>query len=424
MMITENLLQLIWDKKLFKNFDFFCTKGIPLEIIDFGQWNDNQGPDFLFAKIKYQDITFVGNIELHVKSSDWVFHKHDQDTNYHKIILHVVFKNDMDLENIESRNIPTVELQNYIDEKIFVKYQSLNTENSKFIPCEELISKNDFPLFFHEENVLKKISEKHHDIKDQLIRLKNNHEAVLFSNLAYAFGLKVNAEIFKQIAESIDFNIINKIRQNPNSLEALLFGLSGWLENPKDQQSVIWKREFDFLKSKYQLPNITISPKFSKLRPSNFPTIRLSQLAQLYHLEPHLFSKIKNAKNIIDLKSIFDNVKTSIYWENHYNFGKESTDNFEKKLTPEFIDIIIINSVLPLKYLLDIQNEDANDDIIEFYKALKPEKNHIIEHWKNLDIKPINALESQSLLYHYKNYCNHKKCLNCSVGLKILKQNE
>lgn len=424
MTITENLLQLIWSKKLFKHHNFVCTKGFSIEIIEFGQWNYNQGPDFLFAKIKYQDITFFGNIELHVKSSDWILHKHDEDPNFHKIILHVVFQNDIDIENIEARNIPTLELKNYIDEKILLRYQKINTENNRFIPCEDLIQKNAIPLFFHEENILRKINDKHLEIQQELSALKNNHEAVLFSNLAYAFGLKINAEIFKQIAESIDFSIINKIRQNATALEALLLGICGWLENPKDQQMTVWKREFDFLKAKYHIPNITISPKFSKLRPPNFPTIRLSQLAQLYHLEPHLFSKINAAENITDLKNIFTNIKTSAYWDNHYNFGKESTDNFEKKLTSEFIEIIIINVILPLKYLLNSKKEDVNDEIIEFYKALKAEKNQIIDHWKNLNIIPKNALESQSLLYHYKNYCTHKKCLNCSVGLKILKDNE
>lgn len=423
-MVNESILQLLWDKKLFKNYNFVCTKGFPIEIIDFGQWNYNQGPDFLIAKIKYQDIIFVGNIELHVKTSDWTLHKHDQDSNYQKIILHVVFENDTSLENIESKNIPTLELKNYIDESVILRYQKLNIEKSHFIACEELVRKSYIPLFFHEENILKKLNDKSSEIQQQLTDLKNNYEAVLFSNLAYAFGLKVNAEIFKQIAESIDFNIINKIRQNPNALEALFFGIAGWLDNPADAQMLLWKREFDFLKSKYQLSSITISPKFSKLRPPNFPTIRLSQLAQLYYNEPHLFSKIKAAKSIRDLKSIFENTKTSNYWDNHYNFAKESGDKLEKKLSSDFIEIIIINAILPLKYWLDLQKEDINDDIIEFYKSLKPEKNNVIDHWKNLGIKSNNTLESQSLLYHYKNSCNHKKCLNCGIGLKILKQNE
>lgn len=425
MKITENLLQFIWNKRFLSHQNFVCTKGNPIEILDFGQWNNNEGPDFNFAKIKYQSLTFAGNIEMHVKSSDWIFHKHDNQANYKKIILHVVYQNDADIDSLTDRNIPTLELKNYINNALLVRYNQLMSDENKFIPCENLISEDKIPLFFHEENILKKLDLKRIEIETQRSQHKNNMEGILLHNLAYAFGLKINSDIFKQIAESINFNIINKTRQNPLLLEALFFGIAGWLVDPKDEQTKIWQREFEFLKSKYQISDLIISPKYSKLRPPNFPNIRLSQLAQVYHQEPHLFSKIKSAKNIKDLKSIFDTIKTSEYWETHYNFGKTSSEIIEKKLSSNFIDLILINAILPLKYTLEInENEDINDQILEYYQELKPENNHIIDEWKALKISTKSALETQSLLYQHKHYCLMKKCLNCGIGLKILKENE
>ncbi len=425
MKVSEQLLQFIWHKKILGNKELVCTNGHPLKLIDVGDWNQNEGPDFIFAKVDYQNLIFIGNIEIHTKSSDWLLHGHDKQSNYQKIILHVVYENDVEITSLKDKNIPTLELKNYIDAALLERYQQLLSAEQKFIPCEKLISEQKIPMFFHEENMLRKLDLKRIELENELSQHKNNLEKVLFHNLAYAFGLKINAEIFRQIAEHLDFNIITKIRQNPVLLEALFFGFSGWLQEPKDEQTSIWQREFEFLKFKYQLSDFMISPNYSKLRPPNFPNIRLSQLAQLYHQEPHLFSKIKDATNVKDLKSIFENIKTSIYWESHYNFGKSSPVSIEKKLSSNFIDLLLINVILPLKYTLEINdNEEVNDLILRYYQQIKPENNHIIDGWKALGISVKSGLDAQSLLYQHKHYCLIKKCLNCGIGLKILKENE
>ncbi len=259
-------------------------------------------------------------------------------------------------------------------------------------------------------------------LEDSLKLYQNNYEAILFQQLAYAFGLKVNALLFKQLAESINYTVFNKIRQNQTHLEALLFGMCNWLENPVDEQTKIWKREFEFLKVKYQLPNFYIYPKFSKLRPPNFPTIRLSQLASLYHQNQNLFSKLNNAKNIEEINQLFSTVKASEYWDNRFNFGKISPVNGEKTLTKEFVELVLINAVLPLKYTYH-KNTDENipDEILTLYQSLSPEKNTIIDQWKSLKLKPQNALETQSLLFHYRNFCQKKECLRCDIGIRLMK---
>lgn len=420
--MTEKLLQYLWNFKIFQNFDFKDIEGNSVEIIDFGKWNTDSGPDFQMAKIKTNNLILAGNIELHVKSSDWIFHNHSKDPNYQNIILHVVFQNDIEIDELQNKNIPTLELKSFIDENILWKYEKLISEN-QFIPCENIFDPHKIPIHFHEENILKKLQEKSVEIENSLALYKNNFEAVLFHHLAYSFGLKVNAFIFKQIAESINFTVINKIKQNEAQLEALFFGVSGWLENPKDEPMQIWKREFDFIKAKFNISDLQFRPKFLRLRPPNFPTIRLSQLANLYHQHHSLFSKIIFVKNAAELFKIFKEVKASEYWDNHFNFGKISTVDQPKVLTKDFIELIILNTILPLKYTYHkYQNEEITDEILAFYTNISSEKNTIIGQWKNLGLPIKSALESQSLIYHYKNSCEEKNCLNCSIGFKLLKE--
>jgi len=418
--MNEKLLQYLWNFKIFKSFDFKDVEGNPLEILDFGKWNFDSGPDFLLGKIRFRDLLLAGNIELHVKSSDYIFHQHSGNPEFENLILHAVFYHDMEVEELQNRNIPTLELKNYIDETVLWKYESLLKQN-QFIACENLFSSALIPFNFTEETLIKKLDEKSIAIEEALRLNKNNYEAVLFHQIAYAFGLKVNAENFKQLAESLDFSVVNKIRQNQTQLEALFFGVCGWLAKPEDEQMKIWKREFEFLTVKYQLPTLKITPKFSKLRPPNFPTVRLSQLATLYYLNQNLFSKLVLIKNINEIKSIFNSVKASEYWDNRFNFGKISPVVGEKFLTEEFMNLILINTVLPFKYTYHKNSdENINDEILDFYRAINPEKNTTTQNWKSLNVKMNNALESQAFIYHYKNFCEKKNCLNCSIGYRLL----
>jgi len=218
--MNEKLLQYIWNYKLFTHFDFKDSEGNSIEILDFGKWNSDSGPDFLFAKIKINNLILVGNIEIHVKASDWIFHQHSQNSDYQNVILHVVFQNDADILEFKNKNIPTLELRNYIDEKIYSNYHHFVNE-SRFIPCEKVFRTDKIPIGFHEENLIKKLQEKSLVIEKDLKIQKNNFEAILFYYLAYAFGLKINAVVFKQLAETVDFSVINKIRQDKTQLEAL-----------------------------------------------------------------------------------------------------------------------------------------------------------------------------------------------------------
>lgn len=418
--MNENLLQYLWKYKIFSKIDFKDSEGNPLEILDFGRFNSNAGPDFSFAKIKIKDVILAGNIEIHVKSSDWYFHRHDSQKDYQSVILHVVYFNDTDVLEIKNAGIPTLELKNYIDEQILKKYQSLEN-HFEFIPCENLFEPKKIPVLFSEENLLRKLDEKSIEIEKLLLQSKNNYEAVLFQKLAYSFGLKVNAEIYQNIAENIDFKVIQKISQNQFQLESLLFGKGNLLEKETEFNKK-WITEFNFIKTKFKISDEVFPVKFLRLMPPSFPTIRLSQLANLYHLQPNLFSKILNAKNIQDLKSFFKDVKTSEFWENHYTFEKISEEKTEKFLSDNFVEILLINAVFPVVYTyFKHLNSEKTEHILDFYKNLKPEKNSIISQWKKLGLKLNSALETQAFLFQHKHFCSEKNCLNCSIGFQLLK---
>lgn len=417
--MTEKLLQYLWNHKIFTYFDFRDIEGNPVEIIDFGKWNTDSGPDFLTAKIIVGGVTLAGHIELHIKSSDWIFHHHSQNPNYQNIILHAVYEHDMDIEELKYKNIPTLELKHYIDKDMLWKYEKLLNGNH-FIACENIFDPKYIPARFHEENILRKLNEKSNELEKNLKKFKNNFEAVLFHSLAYSFGLKINAEIFRQISESIDFTIILKIRQSRTQLEALLFGIAGWLEDPKDEAVKIWRREFDFLRVKFTIPDIRIHPKFLRLRPPNFPTLRLSQLADLYHQHQNLFSKVIHAKSAEELFSVFKNVKASEYWDNHFNFGRISGVNQPKVLSRDFVELIIINTILPLKYIYhQYHHEEIVEELLIFYKSLPAEKNSVIDNWSKMNVKIPSSLESQSFIYHFNHFCVQKNCLNCGIGLNF-----
>lgn len=419
--MNEEILQYIWRFKQFRNFEFLSVDHQEIEILDFGTWNKNAGADFLFAKIKIDGIIFAGNIEIHTKTSDWLFHNHSGNPDFSNLILHAVYVNDCEIPELKAQNIPTLELKNYVDENLLWKYKNLSQEFS-FAACENIFDAKKIPHFFEEEVLLKKLDSRSMEMEQRLKQNQNHYESILFQQLAYNFGLKINAEIFLQMAESLNFSVIQKIRQNPMQLEALFFGIFGFLESPKDQMMQIWRREFDFLKSKYNLSELRFTPKFSKLRPPNFPTLRLSQLANLYHSQPNLFSKIIESKSIKEIFQVFENISASEYWDSRFSFGKISSGESRKILSKNFINLLIINTILPLKYFYHKNhNPKITDTIFDFYRQSDAEKNSVLDNWKKLGVKFKNALQTQAFLYQYKHFCSQKKCLNCSIGFQLLK---
>ena len=423
--MNEDFLHYLWKFKKFPFHNLKTTQNEFIEIIQVGEHNFNSGPDFFNARLKIDDQLWAGNVEIHLKSSDWYLHNHENDDNYKNVILHVVWDHDVEIFRNKNIPIPTLELKNIVSETLLVKYHNLINQNRKFINCENDIAHFDPFLLKNwiERLYLERLEDKAKSISLELKRSNNDWEAVLFKMLLKNFGLKVNGDSFYSIGNSIDYAVIRKLWNNQTQLEAVLYGLAGFLnQNCHDVYFLQLKEEYLYLKNKFQLSEKGINtPKFFKLRPSNFPTIRLSQISSLIVNNQNLFSKIIHINELSEFYDLF-NVQTSEYWKNHYTFGKESSHS-SKKLTKSFVDLLIINTILPLKFCYaKFIGSEIDESIIRLINSVKGEENNIIGNFTALGLKIGSALDTQALLQKYNNYCTKNKCLQCVVGNYLIKQ--
>ncbi len=425
--MKEKFLHFVWNFQLFQSQNLKTTEGPEIQIIQKGQWNTkDSGPDFFNSKIQIATTLWAGNIEIHLKSSDWDSHKHSQDEAYSNVILHVVFEHDKEIEFLKNRNIPTLELQNYIPKEILFNYRQLLESQQKFIPCEEslnLISK-DTVQFWLERIFVQRLERKVAEIEEEFLRNGKSWEQLLFKKLAYTFGLKINTEPFSHWANSFEFKIIQKIQNRPELVQALFLGQAGFLEIHSENEYVkSLQKEYQFLKVKYKLQPINYSVfKFFRLRPLSFPTVRLAQLAVIYGQYPNLFTFLMGSKSAEKIYPVFSDLELPEFWQNHYTLDKESSRVLNKKITMELIERIIINVIVPVKFAYARSlGKDINDELIDLLVSLPAEKNTIIDEFAKRDLRAQNAFESQAYLELKKHYCDVKNCLNCTIGLQILK---
>lgn len=422
--MKENLLHFVWKLKLFSTAKLKSTNGDIIEIISAGTANLNSGPDFLNAKLVINNQLWAGNIEIHVNSSDWYLHNHEIDVNYDSVILHVVWEHTVEVFRKTNEPIATLELKNYISKKILNNYEQLFSKNRNWINCEKDIANIDSFIFNNwlERLYVERLEKKAIQIQNMLTSLNSNWEAALFVLLAKNFGLKINAEAFMNFANSFDFFIARKVSNNLEQLEALFFGQAGMLSSDYESEYFkVLKREYNFLKIKFQLKPISSGQiHFFRLRPNNFPTIRLSQLAMVYHSHQNLFSKIIETNDIKEFYELFD-FATSSYWETHYTFENSSKKSV-KKITKPFIDLLLINTIIPLKFLY-LKSLGKNDlsTVLTIIAKIKPEKNVIISKFNELNIKSNTAFETQALLQLNNEYCNKQLCLSCVIGKELLR---
>ncbi len=421
--MKENLLHFIWKLKLFSSKSLHTTNGEIIEIISTGIENRNSGPDFLNAKIAINKQLWAGNVEIHINSSDWYAHNHEVDENYDAVILHVVWEHDIEIFRKSNEAIATLELKNYISIDLLNKYEQLFSKNKKWINCEQDIDTIDSFTFIYwfERLYFERLEQKSEQIEQILQKTNNNWEATLFVMLAKNFGLKINADAFMSFATSFDFSTLRKVSSKPAQVEALFFGQAGLLS--RDFESEYFrklKQDYEYLKLKFKLIPISNGQvQFFRLRPNNFPTIRLSQLASLYCNYQNLFSEVIYINTVDGFYDLL-NVSTSKFWETHYTFEKESKKSF-KKLTKPFIDLLLINTIIPLKFM-HLKSLGKNDfsSLISINEEIKPEKNTIISKFTDLKIKSNNAFETQALLQLKNEYCDKQNCLNCEIGKELL----
>lgn len=417
--MTEKLLQYIWQFQHFNRDGLVTDKNEVIQVIHPGQLNHNQGPDFLDARIKIGNTILAGSIELHLKTSDWQKHNHSSDINYKNVILHVVYRNDEQ----QISTLPLLELESRISNLLLQKYEQLMVNNN-YIPCSNsIVQVKEITWTAWKERLLaERLTRKSKKIFELFEKSHQHWEETFWWLLARNFGIKVNADAFEEMARSIPISILARHKTQIHQVEALLFGQANLLAgNFNDDYLQLLQREYKFLQKKYDLNPIHTPVHFLRMRPGNFPTVRLAQLAMLVFYSAHLFSKILEAADVLEIKQLFS-VTANDYWHYHYRF-EEASDYKPKKLGLTMISNIIINTAAPMvfAYGLHHKNEDYKTKALRWLDEVPAETNVITTGFKNLTITIRSAFDSQSLIELKTQYCEGKRCLQCAVGNSILK---
>ncbi len=423
-MMPEEFLQYIWEQQLFYSQNLKTTANQTLKIIQTGKRNQNSGPDFFNAQIKIDGTVWAGNVEIHKKSSDWFLHNHNEDKAYDNVILHVVEENDKPVFRLSGEEIPAFILK--YPEHLRYNYQKLINAKT-WIACDDQFHKIDpviLQLGFN-RLMIDRLENKTGEITQRLQQNNNDWNETFYQTLSRMFGFKVNNLPFEMLAKSLPIQILAKHKSSLFQLEALLFGNSGLLNQQLlgDEYYLNLREEYSFLYKKFKLTPIEGHLwKFMRLRPVNFPTVRISQLAALIHRSNSLFSKIIEINSLEKLKELF-NVQASEYWNSHYNFNKTSSKTSIKKLGENAINILTINVIVPFLFVYgENQNKThLKNRALEFLEQLPSEKNTITKNWEALGIKSRTAFESQALIQLKNMFCEKKNCLNCQIGVKLVK---
>jgi hypothetical protein len=422
--MTEEFLHHIWKFRLFDQTDLLTTNNERVEILKPGEHNFDAGPDFFNARIKIDETIWAGNVEVHVNSSDWKKHKHQHDKAYDNIILHVVNKADEKLYRYSGAEIPTIEINERIIEKLLRNYTDFKS-SADWVPCARQIKNVPSHILIStiDKLLLERLEIKAKIINNSLLLNHNNWEETFYQFLARNFGFKTNAEPFELLAKSLPSGILAKHKGSLIQIEALLYGQAGMLyEHLDDKYAITLQNEYIFLKQKFKLQSLDPHLwKFLRLRPVNFPSVRIAQFADLVFRSSHLFSRMLEIASLAELKSLLD-VNVSPYWENHYMFNRESPFK-TKHLGSDGINNIVINTIVPFLFVYGRQKDEEKyvERALLFLEATTAEQNSIIDGWKELNVPVTNAFSSQALLQLKNEYCTQKKCLSCNIGNYLIK---
>ncbi len=419
--MEESFLHFVWKYKLYFQDNLKTTDNEPLEIRSTGTHNYDSGPDFSNARIKIENTIWAGNVEIHLRSSDWNRHKHFNDDAYQNVILHVVYEHDKPIYRKNGTIIPVLKLE--FDKSIFERYTYLQIAKES-IGCSIFIHNVDsfFVNNWIDRLGIERIERKSKEIKYRWERNNKDLEQTFYEQIAISFGLKVNAAPFEQLTKNLSLKTLMHHCDSVFQLEALLFGCAGFLEeNPCSDYQQKLTVEYNHLKNKYGLKPLEKHQwKFMLMRPGNFPTIRIAQFASVINNYDVLFSKIINTTGKNNFEEEFL-VTTSLFWDTHYTFEKTSP-NRKKKVGKQTLKNIVINSIAPFLFFYgDIKNQQIyKDKAVELIQNIPFESNHIVKNWEKAGVKPKNAFESQALIQLFNEYCKPRKCINCQIGNYIL----
>jgi hypothetical protein len=421
--MNEKLLQFIWQFQYFNRQSLHTTEGEVVVIEKPGQWNHHQGPDFSEAIIRIGLTKWVGNVELHIRSSDWARHHHGTDARYGTIILHVVWEDDQPLQADTGVLVPTLELQHRIPGLLLERYRQM-METLVTVPCHAFLPALDQLGWtaWKERLAAERLERRATHIMELLQQSGQHWEEVLWWMIAANFGIRVNATLFGAVAKSLPTALLGKHRQQIHQLEALLLGQANLLDGQYEEPyPVMLQREYRFLKKKYKLDPVHQQPAFLRMRPAAFPTIRLAQLAMLLYRTTGLFAIVKDAT---DPKKLVDQfmVTANDYWHYHYRFDEE-TVAMPKQLGKQMAENIMINTVIPVlfAYGLYTGNELHRERAVQWLYQLPAEHNQLTRGWQQSHVQHTTALDSQALIELTNHYCINRRCLECAVGNKILR---
>ena len=419
--MRESILHYVWQHKLFTAQQLVTTEGEPVDVIDVGKHNTDAGPDFFNAKIRIGETLWAGNVEIHTRSTDWHRHSHHSDKAYNSVILHVVSEVDGKIFRADGAKIPQLVL--VYPKHIAENYDRLITEQ-KWIACEDKIAAVPGIVIESWKNALltERLEQKMQAITTLLTESNQHWEEAFYITLARNFGFGTNSQAFESLAKSVPLSVLGKHKDQLLQLEAVLFGQAGLLtDDATDEYAARLKQEYSFMKAKFGLQPINASQwKLLRLRPDNFPHVRIAQFASLIHSSSKLFSKIVDQPEMEYLRSIFV-CEPSDYWKRHYLFSHESPVR-DKKLGTQSINVLLINTVVPFLFCYAQQknNHTLKDKALQLLEQLPSERNAIITAWQKLGINSASAYDSQALLQLKKQYCDDKKCLRCRIGHKVL----
>ena len=426
MNFNEEFLHFIWQFRLYGAQKLYTTAGETIEVLQQGALNKNAGPDFTKAKLIIGGTTWVGNVEIHIKSSDWLLHNHQIDNAYENVILHVVYEDDEPIYRQDGTELPVLVLKGLFPSYLLANYEQLITSANNF-PCEKQIHLVDEFLIdgFLSRALVERLELKSKEVYNKLNDLKGDWDESFYHFMARNFGFKVNAMPMEMLAQSLPQQLFAKHKDNPLQIEALIFGQAGFLNQSFEEEYPIQlRREYQFLQKKYNLKPIDISLwKFMRMRPQNFPTLRLAQFAALIINSNHLFSKILVMRDYRNSQVLFENLPVNPFWKTHYHFNKKA-EKVSLQMGKSSIQNILINTLSLFLFAYGKALGQENFVTRSFYllENVPGENNVIVKQYEDAGVLVKNAFYSQAILQLKKKYCNEKKCLSCGIGIKLLKQ--